>query len=104
MKTTIEKSELELALTEFSKFDIEKRGHALCAKVNMYIRLDCDDEDSLPPNYNAVKELTANATIYRNLFPNQVAVISEFILSINDDRFNEGVLRILNNDFNTFGV
>jgi len=104
MNNQVKKSDLEIALSEFSKFSIEKRGHALCSAVSCYISFDCEDSNSLPLNSNEIKEICDKATKFRNLFSNQISKVAEFIFSINEERFAEKISRIMDNNYNTFGI
>lgn len=87
----INKSELEKAISRFSKFTVETSGMQICCAVSNYIRLD----DELDKNRPAVYEVVQKAKNYKNIFPNQISQVSEFIMSVNDERFRNHINNLI---------
>lgn len=93
MTTTINRNELEKAISKFSKFTVETTGHSICAAVSNHIRLD----DELDANRPAVYEVVQKAIQYKNIFPNQVKAVADFIIELNNEDLNERVISNMNN-------
>ena len=93
MNTTINRAELEKAISKFSKFTVETTGQQICSAVSNHIRLD----DELDANRPEVYQIVQNAIRFRNIFPNQVTKVADFILNLNDEDLNERVIRNIAN-------